>query len=380
MGQSKNDIFELKDKYHLLSLQVIQLQQALEDSLEKNMILEKSVEEYSNASCLMRTPEYECFRSFNVVSRFHEGDYKNLQVRIDGYNHGNESGPLLFKLVISGERAGLEFRYSELYHSLISEWADDQKDEYGKYFILYLPISDCNNDPTMVFSNSSDKVAVIKLIRELYRYFNDLRFEALKNFIDTEEFFLWRNAVVDLYQNIPQLQSGLTIDQVELREFYKAGSYQHIWIELANLEFEDLSFESYSFKIIFNEENQEIYLEFRELNPGVYPFRFWSPKLQDDFGWLAILSFNFVGQQVVLEANISLSQADKRFIICILNNLSRYFDILRSVQLNSDVDWGFWSKNLSFLNNNELLFTYEINSDTSKKKGFFEKLLSYGRK
>jgi len=172
------------------------------------------------------------------------------------------------------------------------------------------------------------------------------RGQSLQNGADFD-FAFWQNSLTNLVANIKRLPSLLRYKQVKLKRESQNPDYEHLWIELYDVEFGDFSCPNFELRlgasmIQVGGFSKHPKLEFPLINGKLKPFESWFAESNDDFGPKFELRFSLEEQVFDIGAFLKLSEADQRLMQALILVIPSILTQLVRSKVSIHRKWDTW--------------------------------------
>ena len=177
------------------------------------------------------------------------------------------------------------------------------------------------------------------------------RGQSLQNSADFDYGF-WQNSLTTLVGNVKRLPIMLRYQQVKLKRELQNPDYEHLWIELYDVEFGEFKSPKFEFRVSASIIEAGGFsklpkLEFPLINGKSKPFESWFPESTDDFGQKFELRFSLENRVFDVGTFLRLSEADQRLIQSLIFVLPSILNQLIQTKVSIHRKWDTW---LGFVN------------------------------
>ena len=186
----------------------------------------------------------------------------------------------------------------------------------------------------------------IKAAVEVLEQLLQTRGQSLQNGADFD-FAFWQNSLASLVANIKRLPLMLRYKQVKLKRELQNPDYEHLWIELYDVEFGE--FRSPKFELRLGASMIEVggfskhpKLEFPLINGKLKPFESWFAESSDDFGAKFELRFSLAEQVFDIGTFLKLSEADQRLMQALILVIPNILTQLARSKVSIHRKWDTW--------------------------------------
>lgn len=191
------------------------------------------------------------------------------------------------------------------------------------------------------------------------------RGQSLQNSADFDYGF-WQNSLTTLVGNVKRLPIMLRYQQVKLKRELQNPDYEHLWIELYDVEFGEFKSPKFEFRVSASIIEAGGFsklpkLEFPLINGKSKPFESWFPESTDDFGQKFELRFSLENRVFDIGTFLRLSEVDQRLIQSFIFVLPSILNQLIRTKVSIHRKWDTW---LGFTN--ELLGVFQNQIRTVK--------------
>jgi hypothetical protein len=195
-------------------------------------------------------------------------------------------------------------------------------------------------------SLSGDDWQQIKAAAAVLEHLLQTRGQSLQNGADFD-FAFWQNSLTNLVANIKRLPALLRYKQAKLKRESQNPDYEHLWIELYDVEFGDFSCPKFELRlgasmIQAGGFSKHPKLEFPLINGKLKPFESWFPESSDDFGPKFELRFSLEGQVFDIGAFLKLSEADQRLMQALILVIPSILTQLVRSKVSIHRKWDTW--------------------------------------
>jgi hypothetical protein len=133
------------------------------------------------------------------------------------------------------------------------------------------------------------------------------------------DYGFWQNSIATLVATIKRLPTTLRYQQVKLKRELQNPDYEHLWIELYDVEFGEYKCPKLEFRLSASMIETGGFsklpkLEFPLVNGKSKPFDSWFPESVDDFGKKFELRFSLENRVFDVGTFLRLSEADQRMM------------------------------------------------------------------
>ena len=172
------------------------------------------------------------------------------------------------------------------------------------------------------------------------------RGQSLQNGADFD-FAFWQNSLANLVTNVKRLPSLLRYKQVKLKRELQNPDYEHLWIELFDVEFGE--FRCPKFELRLGASMIEVggfskhpKLEFPLINGKLKPFESWFSESSDDFGPKFELRFSLEKQVFDIGTFLKLSDTDQRLMQALILVIPSILSQLVRSKVSIHRKWDTW--------------------------------------
>jgi len=171
--------------------------------------------------------------------------------------------------------------------------------------------------------------------------------QSLQNGADFD-FAFWQNSLGNLAANIKQLPPLLRFNQVKLKRELQNPDYEHLWIELYDVEFGEFHCPKLEFRlgasmIQAGDFSKFPKLEFPLINGKLKPFESWFSESSDDFGPKFELRFSLEKQVFDIGTFLKLSDADQRLMQALILVIPVVLNQLARSKISIHRKWDLWT-------------------------------------
>ena len=172
------------------------------------------------------------------------------------------------------------------------------------------------------------------------------RGQSLQNSADFDYGF-WQNSLTTLVGNVKRLPMMLRYQQVKLKRELQNPDYEHLWIELYDVEFGEFKSPKFEFRLSASIIEAAGFsklpkLEFPLINGKSKPFESWFPESTDDFGQKFELRFSLENRVFDVGTFLRLSEVDQRLIQSLIFVLPSILNQLIRTKVSIHRKWDTW--------------------------------------
>lgn len=172
------------------------------------------------------------------------------------------------------------------------------------------------------------------------------RGQSLQNGADFD-FAFWQNSLASLVANIKRLPLMLRYKQVKLKRELQNPDYEHLWIELYDVEYGE--FKCPKFELRLGASMIEVggfskypKLEFPLIDGKLKPFESWFAESSDDFGAKFELRFSLEEQVFDIGTFLKLSDIDQRLMQALILVIPSILTQLVRSKVSIHRKWDTW--------------------------------------
>ncbi|SDZ78653.1 hypothetical protein [Microbulbifer marinus] len=357
----ESDITSIRKENELALFQIHQLQ----EELERYYFKYEGIQSISAGSpaALSRSVDFARASTVSITGGYSEEGYKDLHLKISNVILADERqfGELTCKLAKHGGAVAIELRQSDKsLKEAIKYWPSVMKDAYG-HFILLSPSMEKNS--SLNFANlisslcTSDRQLIFGLVNILFDHFVSSSVRGL-GALSIEDATLWRSAATELAKQCQEMDSFISMEDVELKEEMVTESYSHLWLKFYSLQYRKAIFSNYEFKFAVIEESksQRILLEFRDLESARPPFGAWPPRNCDQFGPKLLVNITPSSNSIKISLSDKLGSEDKDMLTALIKKLPSVVGQLSAGGYTSKRGWASWEKAVNELRDKPIVF------------------------
>ena len=352
---------ELEDELELSTLQLHQLQEELESYYLKH---EKSrVIATGSPAITSRSVDFAAASEVSVVGSYSESGYQDIQLHLRdlALADGRRFESFNCKVASKAGMPALEIRKTGVEgEEALTNWPKDMQDDHGPYLLL-LPASDEANREQqrklIAGLNTTDRALVFGVTNVLRDHFVAGTIQGLNDFLP-EEVRMWRTTAIKLAEQTEEINTFLSLDEVDLREEMETESYNHLWLVCHNLQFGKRQFPEYGFKLAAMAEGQnwKLHLEFRELENNRTPLEAWPPRAADEYGHKLLASVEVAAKLTRVSLSDEVTAVDRGMVAAIVEHLPILVKTLADTGCKSKMGWDFWLGMTTNLKNRPVVF------------------------
>jgi len=173
------------------------------------------------------------------------------------------------------------------------------------------------------------------------------RGQSLQNGADFD-FAFWQNSLTNLVANIKRLPVLLRYKQVKLKRELQNPDYEHLWIELYDVEYGEFKCPKFELRlgasmIQVGGFSKHPKLEFPLINGKLKPFESWFAESSDDFGPKFELRFSLEEQVFDIGAFLKLSDTDQRLMQALILVIPSILTQLVRSKVSIHRKWDTWT-------------------------------------
>jgi hypothetical protein len=181
----------------------------------------------------------------------------------------------------------------------------------------------------------------------------------------------WGSALSSLQSDFLQLPKVFRFERVSLKQELINSDYEHIWIEVFNINFGSATLPKFEFRISASEINSPRYsllpkMEFPLIDGKTPPFESWYPESFDDYGSKLEIRFNLGSKKFDIGVWSSLSKEDREFLLAFFAQIPRILSAIPQSEMPKHRALEYW---LQFTKEAmKILQKYVLNSMTVEMK------------
>mgnify|MGYP003624825609 CR=1 FL=1 len=325
---------ELASENELLLLQLHQVQEELEHYF---MIYKESEMQFQELDSFKQNlvllyPHFCSAEQLTLLGGSWEGDYRNLNCLIGNLEHFDQAWTQVNVKILSHQgQPGIEFRSAtETLQMPLPGYLETGSDEASGYMVL-LPGSEACAE--LLQRLSTTDLQRIRGIAELLKA--RLTAGMCQRTEQTQQLdsSYWIETLTHFITLLAETKNEIHYDSVELIECYQTDGYEHLWLRLNNLTYNERILPQLSFKLAAKETTEEGFsdlgcLEFREQESGLAPFIAWPPTQQDEYGPVLSLECPAEMSDQQHDSWLTLTTTDRKMVALLLPMLNRLVSTL----------------------------------------------------
>jgi hypothetical protein len=346
----QNKCRNLELELGLSTLQIKYLQEELEDNfLRSENFCQTITSEHLKGKALKAYKEVSSAKKVKIIGSYSDENYLDIRLELLGVSlfDGRYFDLLRCKLVLMDEKPAVEFRLHDNSDTETFQWwPENMRDGFGPY-ILFSPFSGDDVQESEKYINqvgTLDRQLILGVINILNISFIESTVID-SQILPPENVRSWRMAIEKLNNHVTKSFPLVTVDDVSLKEEFSTSNYRHIWVECKNLQFENLIYPYFSFKVAALEVRARwnLQLEFRSFGDNVAPLKSWPPlEGKDEFGDKQILSLRCRAKKIFWEPLSEISDSDLTFIKNLSSKIPGWVGSFIKSQEISDEGGDFW--------------------------------------
>lgn len=175
----------------------------------------------------------------------------------------------------------------------------------------------------------------------------------------------WASALLSLQGNFARLPKIFRFARVSLKQELINSDYEHIWIEVFNVNFGNTTLPKFEFRIAASELQSPMHsllpkIEFPLIDGKIPPFESWYPESSDDYGDKLEIRFNLGSKKFDIGVWSSLSKVDREFVLAFFAQIPSVLRAIPQSEIPSHRGLEFW---LQFTKKSmEIIQKYVVNS------------------
>lgn len=166
------------------------------------------------------------------------------------------------------------------------------------------------------------------------------------------DFAFWSNSLKTLVTDIRRLPNLLRFDAVKLKRELLNPDYEHLWLEIYNLNFGPYQIPKFELRIGASMITKDGFSNFPKLEIPLIdgkdkPFESWFAESRDDFGAKFEVRFSLEKNVFDLATFLKLNPLDQRFLAELIVSLPLIIGFLVDHQISIHRPWDVWQNFLS---------------------------------
>ena len=189
----------------------------------------------------------------------------------------------------------------------------------------------------------------------------------------------WSSCFQSLSRDFQQLPKILFFEEAKLKQELVNPDYEHLWFELLNVNFGNLSLPKFEFRLSATQVHAKQFSKYPKLEIPLIdgkskPFEGWYPESFDDFGDKFELRFNLNSMAVDVAVLSKLPKTDREFIFGLVISLPNILASINNSNKNLNSPIGSWIQiaNEMF----KVMNTLSVNSRNQQKPKIKDELVN----
>jgi hypothetical protein len=157
----------------------------------------------------------------------------------------------------------------------------------------------------------------------------------------------WGSTLSSLQSDFSRLPKVFRFARVSLKQELINSDYEHIWLEVFNINFGNTTLPKFEFRISASEIKSPMYsllpkMEFPLIDGKTPPFDSWYPESFDDFGSKLEIRFNLGSKKFDIGVWSSLSKEDREFLLAFFAQIPRILSAIPQSEVPKHRDLEYW--------------------------------------
>jgi hypothetical protein len=157
----------------------------------------------------------------------------------------------------------------------------------------------------------------------------------------------WGSTLSSLQSDFSRLPKVFRFARASLKQELINSDYEHIWIEVFNINFGNTTLPKFEFRISASEIKSPMYsllpkMEFPLIDGKTPPFDSWYPESFDDFGSKLEIRFNLGSKKFDIGVWSSLSKEDREFLLAFFAQIPRILSAIPQSEVPKHRDLEYW--------------------------------------
>jgi len=316
-------ISQLTEEYNKVSLQVKTL-----NALNKTLVAKLK-------RLMSRVPDYVDFGGIEFVSQDSVSEIPQILWRITDYSYGSVVLPeFYFRTCLQDGLAGIVV-------------AQNPTENISGPVLIPQLLGKSPEQLDLFKSISGEHWQQIKAAAAVLEQLLQSKGQSLQNSADFD-FGFWQNSLGNLVATIKRLPSLLRFKQAKLKRELQNPDYEHLWIELYDVEFGEFHCPKLEFRlgasmIQVGDFSKHPKLEFPLINGKLKPFESWFSESSDDFGPKFELRFSLEKQVFDIGTFLKLSDTDQRLMQALIVVIPTVLIQLMHSKISIHRKWETWT-------------------------------------
>ena len=157
----------------------------------------------------------------------------------------------------------------------------------------------------------------------------------------------WGSTLSSLQSDFSRLPRVFRFARASLKQELINSDYEHIWIEVFNINFGNTTLPKFEFRISASEIKSPMYsllpkMEFPLIDGKTPPFESWYPESFDDYGSKLEIRFNLGSKKFDIGVWSSLSKEDREFLLAFFAQIPHVLRAIPQSEMPKHRDLEYW--------------------------------------